>query len=548
MSLAPICVVLVGGLVLATLGVPSTSWGQAPATQPAGQAQESQPQTPPSQPGQEPQPLLPPQQYQIQQPGQPLLPPGTPPSTTLPPWTPPTPPPPSQTNIPAPFPGTGPPLPGGPAFAGVPGLTIPGAFAPTIARIRGATIELHPTLRVGEEYSDNFFETTSGAEDNFRSILGPGFTLLLNGARTLGTAATTVNLVHDTAKNADDGMSVFPSANAAVRYALTPRVALTFSDAYIRNDEPVAVDAFGLRQGRQIYDSNSFTAAADWVLDRYATQAYYRNVLFVNEGTQNQQNGSIADTLTNIAGLNASTRIATLYILRGGYEFSNTEAINGSSSSGTNSTSHTGFGSISRQIGLFATGGLSSSYSYQTLDSTNIWNISLFGAYGLPTGLSAYAAVGYSLLNSDTESNQGTVSTNASISYRFARAIATVGVFQDFRQTAQQGQSFGTVETRSYFGSFVYQLTPFINALGNASYSENEGTGTGNNQNSGTAKTLTWGASLNWQVLQWLTASVAYTYTKQTGNTFNQGTAFTPGTTTGDFQENRATINLFATF
>src|SRR3984893_5158727 len=50
--------------------------------------------------GTEPQAPL--QQYLIQQPGRPLVTPATPPGTSLPPWTPPAPPAPSQTNIPGP--------------------------------------------------------------------------------------------------------------------------------------------------------------------------------------------------------------------------------------------------------------------------------------------------------------------------------------------------------------------------------------------------------------------------------------------------------------
>jgi hypothetical protein len=432
----------------------------------------------------------------------------------------------------------------------VPGLTLPGAFAPTVAQIRGATLEFHPTARVAEEYSDNFFQTTSKSEENFRSIFGPGFTLLLNGARTFGTMTTVVDLIHDTAKNSGDDVKVFPSATVTLRYALTPRVALTISDTFVRNDESIAADAFGIRRGRQTFDSNVFSLSADWVLDRTALQAYYRNVLFSNEGnTQNQQGTGRNDTITNILGVNASARIATAYVVRGGYEFSKTDTIGGQGGGqSADTTTHTGFASVSRQIGLYGTGGVSTSYSFQTQDSTKIWNASLFGAYGLPTGLSLSAAVGYSLLNSDTQSNEGTVSANANASYRFTRAVISVGAFQDFRQTAQQGQNFGTVVTRSYFGSFLYQLTPFINTVVHANYAENEGTGTGNAQNSGTAKTLSYGATVNWQILRWLTASLQYTHTKQTGNNFNQGNIAGAGVFTGDFAENRAILSLFATF
>jgi hypothetical protein len=516
---------------------------QVPAPPPA--ASEPSQQEPQPAPPSPPQPQPPLQQYPIQQPGRPSLTPAEPPSTTIPPWTPPLPPAPSQTNIPAPFPILGP----GAGQVGVPGLTIPGAFRPTLGTVRGAALEFHPTLRVAEEYTDNFFQTTSRTEENFRSILGPGFSLLLNGARTFGTLSTTVDLVHDTAPDSGDDPKVFPSLNAAIRYALTPRLGLTLTETFVRNDSASATaDPSGIRRGRQTFDSNALAVAVDWLLDQVATQAYYRNLLFFNEDDDeggNQQNRvSRGDTITHILGLNASTRIAVDYIVRAGYEFSRSDTSGGGT--GTDTTTHTAFGSAARQFGLYTTAGVSSSVSYQTDESTRIYNASLFGAYGLPTGLSLSGSVGYSILQSDAEDTEGAVSANFNASYRFARAVFSVGVFQDFRQTGQQGENFGTVESRSYFGSFLYQFTPFINSIARVTYSENEPTGTGNVRRGGAqTTTLTYGASLNWQVLRWLTASLDYTYTKQTGgDVFNQSVFGG----TGDYAENRFRLALFATF
>lgn len=527
----------------------------SPSEKPQGTESQTRPQPETVPPGTEP--TAPLQQYLIQQPGRPLVTPTTPPSTTLPPWTPPAPPAPSQTNLPAPLyvPGAA----GGVPAGGIPGLTIPGAFSATTTTFRGATFEFHPTLRLSEEYSDNFFQTTSHSQSNFRSTLGPGFQVLMNGARTFGTAGLTVDLVHDTAPNSGDEVKVFPSLSLAVRYALTPRLALTFTETFIRNDSPSTADQFGLRRGRETFDTNTAGVSADWLLGQIATQAYYRNVLFFNEGASSSntnntnQNGlsqaTQNDSITNIFGLNASSRIFTDYVVRAGYEFSKTDTVNSNNSSssiGGDTTSHTGFASASRLFGLYTTGGVSTSYSYQTQDNTKIFNASLFGAYGVPSGLSLSASVGYSILNSDTQDNEGTVSVNAVASYRFTRAVISVGVLQDFQQTAQQGQNFGTVESRSFFGNFLYQLTPFINTTLEARYSEATPTGTGNIKTNQTQTTLTYGAALNWLVLRWLTASIRYDFTKQTGNTaFDQGSSFSNG---GDFKENRATLNLFATF
>lgn len=540
------------------LGSGFSAAAQTPSTPPTEQGQPTQPS--PTEKQQVPSPAeqqqIPLQQFPIQQPGRPPITPAAPPSTTIPPWTPPVPPAPSQTNIPSPFPYATPGAPGATPgtpgfFGGIPSLTVPGAFGPTVTTVRGAMLEFHPTARTSLEFSDNFFQTTSQAKENMRSILGPGFILSLNGARTFGLLSSTVDLVHDTASDSGDEVKVFPSVNLAIRYALTPRFALTLTDTYIRSDEASTADQFGIRQGRQTFDRNTLSLIADWLIDQVATQAYYTNVLFFNENEDEEERSAGSnqeDTITHILGLNASMRFAADYIARAGYEFSYTDTVSGGGNDDGNGTSHTVFASVARQFGLFTTAGISTSFQYQSDESTKIYNASLFGTYGLPTGLSLSASVGYSFLdsNDNDDDNGGMISASVTGSYRFARAAISVGVFQDFRQTSQQGQNFGTVETRGYFGSFLYQWTPFINTVVNVNYSENSPTGTGNVDNSGTQKTLTYGASLNWQILRWLTASLQYTYTKQTGtNTFDQSQSSFGN---GDYAENRASLSFFATF
>ncbi len=534
------CFLLIVVVAASIGGLAGRASAQTPSTPSSGPAQQA-----PAAPAPEQQPVPPEQQilqqpYLLQQPGRPLITPGTPPGTTIPAWTPPVAPAPSQTNMPAPFVGPRPGA-GGPFVA--PG--IPSAFTPTVTALGRATLEFHPTLRLSEEYSDNFFQATSGAVSNFRTTLGPGFSLFLNGARTFGTLATNVDLVHDTARNTGDDPKVFPSFNAAVRYSFTPRLALTVIDTFVRSDSATALDPNGIRNGRQTSMVNSFTTSVDWLIDRVATQIYYRNNWFINESDNNNANvnatTSQGNTISHILGVNASTRVATDYLIRAGYEFGRTDSYDGGS--GNDSTTHTVFGSASRQFGLYTTGGVSTSYSLQSDQNTRIWNGSVFGAYGLPTGFSISAAVGYSILSSDVD-DDGSISANVAASYRFARTVFSVGIFQDFRQTGQQGENFGTVESRSYFGSVLHQLTPFINAIAQVTYSENEPTGVGN-AGAGTLRTLAYGGSVNWQVLRWLVANLRYDYIKRTGqNTFVGG----DNNNSGDFAENRFSLNLFATF
>jgi hypothetical protein len=331
---------------------------------------------------------------------------------------------------------------------------------------------------------------------------------------------------------------------------LTPRLSLSLSDTFIRNDEASTADPFGIRRGRQTFISNSASIAADWLLDRVALQTYYRNVLFFNQNQEDDQpltGDDQDDTIANIVGINASTRIGIDYIVRAGYEFSyiidKGTNIDGGGD-GTNDTSHTVFASVARQFGLYFSGGLMGSAQFQSEDNTRTYNASVFGTYGLPNGLTVSARLGYSLLTSDDEDNDGGFAGEVSASYRFARAVISAGVFSDFRQSAQTGQDFGTVQTRAFFGSFLYQFTPFLNGVANVTYSENEPTGTGNTNTGEIEKTLSYGASLNWQILRWLSASLRYTYTKQRGTD-----AFSNSFGSGDnYAENRASILFFAVF
>ena len=119
-------------------------------------------------------------------------------------------------------------------------------------------------------------------------------------------------------------------------------------------------------------------------------------MLFFNEsassgrsgGQPGQTNNSDQqDTVTHILGLNASTRFAIGLYRPGGLRvLPDRHRSAGASGGDDEGTSHTVFASVARQFGLYTTAGISTSFQYQVNDSTKIYNASLFGAYGLPTG------------------------------------------------------------------------------------------------------------------------------------------------------------------
>jgi hypothetical protein len=433
-------------------------------------------------------------------------------------WIPPGPPPPSQVF----FPGALPPVAG----------TLTGG---------GKLFEFHPTLSLTETWYDNFNLTSSGkGQENYRTTLGLGTNLLINGALTRGGISGSSGITYDTASGSQ-GVNYFPTINGFITHIVNPRLTLTATDSYTRSDEPAQADPFGLRQQRQKFWSNSLSLSAAWLLDLVATQTYYSNSIFSSGSTE---------TISNVIGTSASTRLGASNTVSVGYQFSYSNTTGNNSNTSTtggsttgHSTGNTIFGSFSRQLSQYTTAGVSSSYTWLSGDNARIWNVSLFSSYGLPSGLSMSSSLGYSMASSDTAKDSSGVTSNSFISYRFVRASISLGVFNDFRQTAVQGQNFGIVQTTGFTGNFSYSLTPFITTNAFATYTTNDFTGIGNSSSTPSSNTFTTGAGLNWQLLRWLSMSLQYTHTVR-----SQGSNSVTGSGNGNISENQASIGFFAGF
>jgi len=477
------------------------AWAQAssgpassgPASSEAPQSQQSQPSSP-----QEPSVSPAPQQQ---------------PTAVVPPWTPPIAPPPSQSHL-------------------------PGIFAwPIQGTVPGALFEYHSSLTVSEQYSDNFNLNTSaqGKQSNWRTTLSPASTILINTAKTQGSISATSGFTYDSSSSTDN-YNAFPSLSAAVRHAFTPRLSLTLTDSFNRSDQPTVADSSGLRQQRQAFNSNNFGASVSWLLDLVQTQYFYQNSYFSNTGTNFTNSSSQSNTTTtnqgnsasisHVLGANASTRVGVLDTVTVGYQYSISEPAQSQTSYGNLFTA-----SLSHQLGTYASVGVQGSYSMQTVDNAKIWNGSVFGTYGLPSGFSFSGSVGYSVVNSDVASNQSGFSGNALASYAHARGTISLGIFQDYRTSyqggqigqiglngvsqggiLQSGQNFGIVQTLGITGNFSYQITPLIGSFANAAYTQNSNTGVGNNKSSPNQDSFTANAGVNWRVLRWLTASFQYSF------------------------------------
>ena len=208
-----------------------------------------------------------------------------PPATTLPPWTPPLPPAPSQTNIPAPLPS--------PFRARRACRAPPGTRESRICRCRARSLRRSrasagpPSSSTRPCGRPRSTATTSSRRRVTRRTTsdrrsGPGSSCSSTGPGP----SVPVDDGRPGARHREEcggrGQGL-PERERGDPVPVHSRLSLTITDAFIRNDSPSVVDQFGLRRGRQVYDTNTLGVTVDWLLGQIATQAYYRNVLFFNE-------------------------------------------------------------------------------------------------------------------------------------------------------------------------------------------------------------------------------------------------------------------------
>jgi hypothetical protein len=407
-------------------------------------------------------------------------------------------------------------------------------------------------------WTDNFNFSSTDKQSDYRTVIGPGANLQINGPTTKGSISATWAFTYDTAASSSDNFNVFPSLNASIVQIFTPRLSATLTDSYVQNNSPYQSNQFGLTTQRQTFTSNSFSASVNYLIDRIATSVYYRNSFY----TFGSSNGS--NTGSNIVGATASMPIGVFNTVGLGYEHSWSDT--SGTSSGNNSGQTTGnllTATYTRQTGLYSSAGVQGSYQWlsgpgastnqsgsQSSGDGQIWNISLFSTYGLPSGLSVSGSLGYSQASSNTsgQSNQGGVTSNSNLSYRFGPAAVSLGVFSDFQNTGLTGQNFGVVQTQGVTGSLSYSFTPLVTGSVYASYISNGTTGFGNNSSSPNSNTWNTSVNLNWQILRWLAMNAQYSYSFWNNGGIPINGNSNSNSTSGDITVNSVVLSLQATF
>ena len=393
---------------------------------------------------------------------------------------------------------------------GPPPATIPSLALPVLGPLGSpgqakATIEYHPGFTLFTTYTDNFFRTERNRESNLRTGIISDHLLYINGAFTKGTIATSLNFNHDTVAGAETNF--FPSLIGRIEWQATPRLVLSVTDTLARSDEPSRADSLSLRSNRDIFASNVFEADATWSLDMLSTRGYYRLSTFQDDGGD--------DTISHAVGVSASRRLGVSNSGTLGYEYLD------STTGESHTRGHSVNVSLSRQLNTFTSAGVSGGYSYRTRkepgvsDHFQTLNVSLFSNYVLPGRFVVAANIGYSRVIDASHRTADSFSTSSSLTYTFARAVASLVVDKGFSETFVLGRDYGVIETQGVTFSLTYPITPLIFANGSVYYRDNKDTQIGGGTSDFNTDSYGGQVSLSYRLLSWLTFILEYAYSHE---------------------------------
>jgi hypothetical protein len=408
-------------------------------------------------------------------------------------------------------------LPPPPTISAEPEVLVP---APTPEALRPVkTFEFRPTLGIAEEYSDNFNLSATNKVSNFRSSVSPGLQVLLNTGLLTGQASYAPTAFYDTSNNE---AGVNHALAALLNWQATPRLRLSVGDNFARTDEPERADRLNLRRGRETFTSNVLSLVGDYVVEPYAAQALYNFSTFFSETDR---------TITHTPGVAGSIAFGQIHTLRLAYEYLHSETTVeqsptagevvafGAATRDSTTTGHQATATFSRELTKDLVAGVTAVYAPREQEVSGNRttftrrSISLFTNYVVPDILVVRTNLGVAQLERESSSGRPLVTTNSDITYYRGPATLGLRVERGFSETFGRGENFGVVETLGFSGSVGYQFTPLLSARVAGSYRENEFTGAGGGQAGRDDKIVGAAANVSYQMLRWLTASLAYGYT-----------------------------------
>lgn len=376
------------------------------------------------------------------------------------------------------------------------------------------TFQIRPTVSLFEEYSDNFTRVERDKISNLRSTLAPGVNVLVDRGVLIGIGAYRFQTSHDTST---DDIRFDHTLNGRLTWEPTPRFRLSVTETFTQSDEPEQADRLDLNVGRREFTRNFFGVDVDYLIGLIDTRGYYRLSNFEGEDQT---------TVSHTLGLSATQPIGQIHAVTLGYEYLRTEttveAVNVASlvQNDTKLTGHQITGSFSRELRIDMTAGLTGTVAYREQTSGGVttdftrWNISFFSNYFLPQTIVLRSSMGVGQISGGGRTSDLTFQSNTNLSYFFGPAVVNVALERGFSETFQEGENFGVVETSGYLASLGYTFSPLLRGVLRAGYRENKFLGGGGASTARENTTFTAGAQLSYQVLQWLTATFDYVYSK----------------------------------
>jgi hypothetical protein len=165
----------------------------------------------------------------------------------------------------------------------------PNLLLQSLLGLQEVTGRLLLSVSVLEEYSDNFFQTESDREDNFRTGLNIGTIYRMERGRSFLSLANSISGTYDTVSNTANVPFVNLSLNAGHEL---PRLSLALSESFVRSDQPEQVSPSGIRRAGQKFLQNVVSPQVRYTFTRTTTANFgYTNAFVVNQG-QDQGNGA----------------------------------------------------------------------------------------------------------------------------------------------------------------------------------------------------------------------------------------------------------------
>jgi Putative beta-barrel porin 2 len=396
--------------------------------------------------------------------------------------------------------------------------------------------DVKPSVTASEEFSDNFNRTAVNPRSNFRSTVTPAVSVATDRPPVFGQIAYLLSANYDTSSARE---SLFNAAAAHLTWSATRRLRLLLDGDFTQSDVGAQADRLGLQQQRQKFTRTGLSLAGDYSITQWTAHPYYRLSEFSLSG------GAGADTMTHILGATASRGLNGSNTITLGYEYITSDTALGPNAGRSDVSGHEFTGSVYRALTSLTTVGLAGSYAFRTQETTRPvstmdftrWSVSLFNTYSLANHLAMRGSLGLSAVNGGGFTGQPQITSQTSLTYWFAHAIATVSVERGFAETFAQGQNFGVVETTGFAGSLSYSFTPSLSAFATVSDRQNKFTGVGASGGRRTEDVLATSLTFTLRVTQRIISSLDYTHTE-----------FSSSLKGNDFTENRVRATIQASY